>query len=337
MASHGMTYVECLREALGAAMESDRRVVVLGEDILDPYGGAFKATRGLSTRFPDRVLTTPICEQTIAGVAVGLALRGMRPVAELMFGDFIALAADQIVNHAAKFHAMYNGRVDVPLVIRTPMGGGRGYGPTHSQSLESLFLGVPHLRIVAPSLFHDPGALLAAAIADPGPVIFIEHKLLYPMRLVGDEGGTVRREFPSVGGDFPPVRLMNYDGSERPDVTLVTYGGISRFLPSLLEWFAREEIHLLVHLVADLNASDPSLIESAAASGRVVIVEEGGAAFGWGAEISARIYDSLHDSLHVPVRRLGALPGVIPASRHLEDQVLVSEATITTAILEILQ
>jgi pyruvate/2-oxoglutarate/acetoin dehydrogenase E1 component len=331
-----MTYVERLREALGAAMESDRRVVVLGEDILDPYGGAFKATRGLSTRFPDRVLTTPICEQTIAGLAVGLALRGMRPVAELMFGDFIALAADQIINHAAKFHAMYNGRVDVPLVIRTPMGGGRGYGPTHSQSLESLFLGVPHLRIVAPSLFHDPGALLAAAVADPGPVLFIEHKLLYPLRLPGE--GRAWRCLPSEGGDFPSVRLANYDGDERPDATLITYGGVSRFLPPLFEWCAREEIRLLAHVVADLNADvDPALIESAAASGRVVVVEEGGASFGWGAEISSRIYDALHGTLRSPVRRVGALPGVIPASRHLEDRVLVSEATIISAILEILQ
>ena len=138
---------------------------MLGEDILDPYGGAFKVTQGLSTRFPDRVFTTPISEAAIVGMSVGLALRGLHPIAEIMFGDFVALAADQIVNHAAKYPAMYNGQVQVPLVMRTPMGGGRGYGPTHSQSLERLFFGIPHLKLVAPSHAHDPGALLEAAVA----------------------------------------------------------------------------------------------------------------------------------------------------------------------------
>ncbi len=145
-----LTYLESLRTSLHAILEQDPRAVVLGEDILDPYGGAFKVTQGLSTRFPDRVFTTPISEAAIVGVSVGLALRGRHPIAEIMFGDFVTLAADQLINHAAKYAAMYNGRVRVPLVVRTPMGGGRGYGPTHSQSLERLFLGIPHLTVLAP-------------------------------------------------------------------------------------------------------------------------------------------------------------------------------------------
>ena len=143
-------------------------------------------TRGLSDAFPDQVVTTPISEAGIVGLGIGLALRGFRPVVEIMFGDFITLAADQLINHAAKFRWMYNDQVRVPLVIRTPMGGGRGYGPTHSQSLEKIFLGIPGLQVLAPSAFGDPGDLLYAAVINSNdPVIFIEHKLLYQLQLTG--------------------------------------------------------------------------------------------------------------------------------------------------------
>ena len=132
-------------------MTADERVILMGEDILDPYGGAFKVTRGLSSAFPDRVLAAPISEAGMVGAAAGMALRGLRPGVEIMFGDFLTLAADQLINHIAKFRWMYNDQVRVPLVVRTPMGGRRGYGPTHSQTLEKLFLGIPGLTVLAPS------------------------------------------------------------------------------------------------------------------------------------------------------------------------------------------
>ena len=138
-----MTYAQELNNALKDAFESDERVYLVGQDILDPYGGAFKVSAGLSTRFPGRVITTPISEAGITGLGTGMAIRGLKPVVEIMFGDFITLCADQIVTNIAKFRAMYNGQVRVPIVIRTPMGGGRGYGPTHSQCLEKMFLGIP--------------------------------------------------------------------------------------------------------------------------------------------------------------------------------------------------
>ena len=134
------TVLESLNLALHDALASDDRVILLGEDILDPYGGAFKVTRGISTSFPERTFTTPVSEAGFLGVAIGMALRGLRPVVEIMFGDFLTLIADQVINHASKFRYMYNGQVSVPLVIRTPMGGRRGYGPTHSQTLEKLYL-----------------------------------------------------------------------------------------------------------------------------------------------------------------------------------------------------
>src|SRR3989338_935053 len=188
-----MRYSESLNHSLHQLMKQDERVFVLGEDILDPYGGAFKITKGLSTGFPDRVLTTPISEAGITGFAIGMAMRGFRPILEIMFGDFITLCADQIVNGAAKFSLMYNGQVTVPLVIRTPMGGRKGYGPTHSQTLETLFLNVPGLTIIAPSHFHNPGDLLQKAVLnEENLVLFIENKLLYPLQLLqADKEGRV--------------------------------------------------------------------------------------------------------------------------------------------------
>jgi pyruvate/2-oxoglutarate/acetoin dehydrogenase E1 component len=174
------TVLEALNQALHDSFRLDEMVFLLGEDVLDPYGGAFKVTRGLSTAYPGRVLTTPISEAGITGIAAGMALRGLRPVVEIMFGDFITLIADQLINHIAKFRWMYNDQVRVPLVIRTPMGGRRGYGPTHSQTLEKLYLGVPGLRVLAPSSVGDPGGLLSRAILeDDDPVLFVENKLLY--------------------------------------------------------------------------------------------------------------------------------------------------------------
>lgn len=340
--AHALTspsYVESLRETLHEVMEQDPSVVVLGEDILDPYGGAFKVTRGLSTRFPDRVLTTPICEGTIAGASVGLALRGMRPVAELMFGDFATLATDQIINHAAKFPAMYNGQVTVPLVIRMPMGGRRGYGPTHSQSLERLFVGTPHIKVVAPSHFHDAGAMLRAAIYDTEPVIFVENKVLYPQRLRLEAADALisRESLGAHDGGYPTIMLRNYTSTEQPDVTVIAYGGMSYLLAPLLARLVEEEIRVLACLPGCLSPLDEApLLDAARATGRVVVVEENSADFGWGAEVAARIYDACYAQLRAPVRRLGAAPTVIPAAKSLEDAALVSEESLLSAIMEVL-
>ena len=187
---------------------------MLGEDILDPYGGAFKVTRGLSTDFPARVRATPISEAAIAGVSAGLALAGFRPIAEIMFGDFLPLCFDQIANHIAKYGAMYNGGAKCPVVIRTPSGGGRGYGPTHSQSLEKHFLGVPHLRVVAGSLWHDPVALFDDFLAHDLPVLHIEHKLLYPLHVATDgeaEFATISQD----GSDGLPANCVDPPGRAR--------------------------------------------------------------------------------------------------------------------------
>ena len=202
------TVLEALNRALFRCLAEDERVYFLGEDILSPYGGAFKVYRGLSEQYPERVISTPVSEAGIIGLAGGMALRGLRPVVEIMFGDFLTLAADQLINHSAKFRWMYNNQVRVPLVVRTPMGGRRGYGPTHSQTLEKLFLGIPGLRVLAPCTLGDPGDLLLRAILeDDDPVLFVENKLIYSCDLLEpelDSDYVVSKSFP-VDADPDPA------------------------------------------------------------------------------------------------------------------------------------
>ncbi len=221
------TVLEFLNLGLLHAFTADERVILLGEDVLDPYGGAFKVTRGLSNAFPGRVWNTPISEAGITGVAAGMALRGLRPVVEIMFGDFLTLAADQLINHIAKFRWMYNDQVRLPLVIRTPMGGRRGYGPTHSQSLEKHFLGVPGLRVLAPAALGDPGALLSSAILETeDPVLFVENKLLYLLP-VQDES-TVP-DFTIRPGGIKPASgyTLTMTGAPAAVLTITAYGYMS--------------------------------------------------------------------------------------------------------------
>jgi acetoin:2,6-dichlorophenolindophenol oxidoreductase subunit beta len=330
-------FLESLRGGLEDAMERQQNLFLLGEDLLDPYGGAFKVTQGLSTRFPERVLTTPISEAAIVGLANGMALRGLYPVVEIMFGDFITLAADQIINYAAKFRQMYNFQVNLPLVIRTPMGGGRGYGPTHSQSLERVFLGIPGLNVVAPSHFHDPGRLLAHAILrDLGPVLFLEHKLLYSARLALEPGAPLRLESRAEDSGYPTAIVKNYT-DERPDVTLIAYGGVSLMLAALMEKMAAEEIRILACLPSALQPLPfETMTSCCAASGRVIIIEEGPLSFGWGAEAAARLTESLWGRLLAPIRRVAASDTIIPAARNLEKAVLPSLSDIETAIFEVI-
>lgn len=331
------TYLASLQTGLADAFAADDHAYLLGEDVLDPYGGAFKVSKGLSTRYPDRVMTTPISEAGIVGVASGLALRGYRPVVEIMFGDFLGLCMDQLLNHATKFRPMYNDQVRVPLVVRTPMGGGRGYGATHSQSLEKLFLGIPGLTVVAPSHVHEPGTQLKRAILDgDGPVLFIENKLLYPMELATGGGGlSVRRE-PEPGG-YPTVFVENFQAGS-PDVTVIGYGGMSRLVLPLLESLAREEIKVLAVFPSSLKPLPAAtLVDAAARSGRVVVVEEGTSGFDWGTSVATLLYDQLWKRLSRPIRRLASADSIIPTARHLEDSVLISTAVIEQAVLDVLQ
>jgi pyruvate/2-oxoglutarate/acetoin dehydrogenase E1 component len=336
--SQDTTVLASLNAGLRAAMSADERVIILGEDVLDPYGGAFKVTRGLSTQFPDRVLATPISEAGFVAVATGLALRGFRPVVEIMFGDFLFLAGDQIVNHAAKYRAMFNDQVRVPLVIRTPSGGRRGYGPTHSQSLEKHFLGAPGLWVVAPNSLGDPGELLRQAIfAVEDPVLFVENKIGYgePLR-TAIPGYDIARLADGLS-PFPTLWLQ----PQAPcDGLLVCYGGMTSFaLEAATRLREREQLHLGLLVVSQLAPTpvshfDAILRDNVPAA--VVTVEEAPAEGGWGAEIIATI-EQIRDTRQLaPIRyrRVGAMRTAIPSARTLEDRVLPQVDDILAAVLD---
>jgi pyruvate/2-oxoglutarate/acetoin dehydrogenase E1 component len=327
--------VQVLNETLHGLFGERDDVYLLGEDVLDPYGGAFKVTQGLSDRFPDRVLTTPISEGGLFGVAAGMSLRGLRPILEIMFGDFIALGLDQVVNGISKFREMYDDQVTVPLVVRTPMGGRRGYGPTHSQSLEKLLLGVPNICVVAASECHDLGALLVSAVEDDRPVFFIENKLMYgrPNRRPedGHVGELAVRE---VGARYPALVFSGSDFSE-DTATIVTYGGMLPIvIDAVTELVLEHEIFCEVVALSQLLPMelDP-VLESVARTGALVTVEEGTLTGGFGAEIAARVTAQAWSDLRGPAHRVAARDGIIPSARPLEDAMLPGAADVVDAIV----
>jgi acetoin:2,6-dichlorophenolindophenol oxidoreductase subunit beta len=326
-----VTYGRALGGALRHLLESDQRVVLLGEDIVDPYGGAFKVTRGLSTDFPGRVRATPVSEAAIAGISGGLALAGFRPVAESMFGDFLGLCFDQIVNHVAKYGAMYDGAATCPVVIRTPMGGGRGYGPTHSQSLEKHFLGVPHLRVVAGSLWHDPVALFDDFLASDSPVLHVEHKLLYPLSMKA-AGGTATAHDGSAG--FLPTVSLPPVAREECSLTVVAYGYQAELAQRVLDRLAiQEEIFAELLVPAQLSPVDWAPLErSVAVTGSLLTVEEGTGGWSWGTELAAELGTRLFGYLRRPPRVLASARDVIPSAADREADKLVGERQIEEAV-----
>lgn len=336
-----MRYFESLNKALHELMQQDERVILLGEDVLDPYGGAFKVTRGLSTAFPNRVLTTPISEAGITGFAIGLALRGFRPVLEIMFGDFLALCADQLINGAAKFSWMYNGKVQMPLVIRTPMGGRRGYGPTHSQTLEKIFMGVPEITMVAPSHYHDAGELLKRAVLKGSePTLFIENKSLYPQPLLVAVNSQVDDfyVYEDLAEDYPTVSL-SLAADQRPDVVLIAYGGMAPLaVEAARAVFMTDEIVVQVMLPSLIKPFPLADVLSAVQrAGRVAIVEEASVYSGWGAEVGQQITSKAFDQLRCPVGRVGAQETPIPSSVSLETGALPQVEDIVKALRAQLQ
>ena len=283
-----------LNRALHELFEARDDVYLLGEDLLDPYGGAFKVSQGLSTRWPDRVITTPISEASLVGITAGMAMRGLRPILEIMFGDFVALGFDQIVNGISKFREMYDDQVQLPLVVRLPMGGGRGYGPTHSQSLEKTLIGVPNVRVVAVSEYHDVAGLLKTAVIDDEPVFFVENKLMYGRALKRPDAGYVDELLArEVGEQYPAI---TFSGSEFADdaVTIATYGGSAALaLDTATSLILEHELFCEVVVLSQLQpvAIEP-VLESVQRTGALVTLEEGTRTGAIGAEIAASVQET---------------------------------------------
>jgi pyruvate dehydrogenase E1 component beta subunit len=329
-----MTMAEALRDAMRVAMRSDPAVFLLGEDLGVPggFGGGFTVTLGLSDEFGhDRVIDTPISEAAIVGAAVGAAMTGMRPVAEMQYGDFVFCAMDQVVNQAAKMHYMSNGGVRVPMVLRLPVGAS-SRGAQHGQCSEAHFMHTPGLKVVCPSNPYDAKGLLLAAIRDDNPVIFLEHKLLY-----GGKGG--RKEKTSVDpvtdvpeGDFEvPLGTVSV---RRPgsDVTiLANMLMVHRALAAAVR-LAEERIEAEVIDVRCLAPFDMAAVaRSVAKTNRVLIVEEDNRTGGWGAEVAAELSEKSFDDLDAPVTRVAAPDTPLPCAPALEQEYVPSVERITLA------
>jgi pyruvate dehydrogenase E1 component beta subunit len=315
-----MKYMAGVAQALRDSMAEDPRVIVMGEDIGAP-GGSFKATRGLLDEFgPQRVLDTPISEAGIVSAAVGAALSGLRPVVEIMFMDFITLAMDALVNQAAKARFMFGGQCSVPMVLRTPHGGGLNAGPQHSQCLEAWLAHIPGLKVVCAATPGDAYGLLRAAIADPDPVIFIEHKGLYGSK------GPVDRSTPDVIGKARTVRPGR-------DATVVTYGATVHTALAAAQQLAGEGVEVEV---IDLRSLQPwdrtAVLASVARTHRAVVVHEAVQAFGAGAEIAATLADEGFDDLDAPVVRVGAPFMPVPFAKSLEQGYDIGAAKIVAAL-----
>ena len=316
-----LTYAQALNQALREELRADPRVFVMGEDI-GHHGGVFRVTKDLVDEFgPRRVRDTPISESGFTGLGIGAAMAGMRPVVELLFIDFALVAADQIVNQAAKLRYMSGGQLSVPIVIRGQQGGGRGNGAQHSQSFEAWFAQVPGLKVVAPATPYDAKGLLKSAIRDGNPVLFIEHKLLYNTKgEVPDQDYVV------------PLGQAEIKRAGR-DITLVSYSRTLLLALEAAESLARRGIEAEV---VDLRSIEPldmaTVIQSVRHTGRLLVVHEAHANCGLGAEIIARMYEQAPEALEAPARRLGAQHVPIPVAEGLENFVLPQPADIARAV-----
>jgi pyruvate/2-oxoglutarate/acetoin dehydrogenase E1 component len=249
-----------------------------------------------------------------------------------MFGDFLTLCIDQIVNHSSKFVKMYGRTLDVPMLIRTPMGGGRGYGPTHSQSLEKLIMGIPYVKVLAPSVFHKPGEILFNVLKNSKtPTVYIENKLLYNQMLV-DENVFYVDEIENS----PTAIIKNFQSDiQKPDITILTYGGNSRFIPDILENMQKEEVNIQVIVPSSISPIPiNTILNYTKESNKIIIIEEGTKGFNWGSELSALIYENNFEYLSNPILRISSDDDIIPTSSIQEDAMLVSKEKIERAIIQ---
>ncbi len=319
-----ITLAQAIREALAEEMRRDERVFILGEDVAEA-GTPFKVLSGLVQEFgPQRVVDTPISEAGFVGIAVGAAMTGMRPVVDIMFGDFLTLAMDQIVNQAAKVHYMSGGKLKVPLVIRTTLGATRRSAAQHSQSLHAWFSHIPGLKVALPSTPYDAKGLLKTAIRDDNPVLFFEDKMMYQVK------GPVPEEEYTIPFGVAEVK--------RPgrDVTLVA--------TSSMVYVALEAAQLLEQEGIQAEVVDPrttfpldveTLVRSARKTGRVVVVDEGHRRYGVTAELAAVIAEEAFYDLEAPVRRVGALDVPVPFSPVLEDQTVPTPQQVAAVAREL--
>ncbi len=321
-----ITYREALREAIRDEMRRDERVFILGEDIAG-YGGTYAVTKGLIEEFGEkRVRDTPLAEEVITGIAIGSALHGLRPILEIMTINFSLLASDLIVNSAAKFRYMFGGQPSIPLVIRTPGGGGAQRGAQHSQMFESWYAHIPGLKVVMPATPYDVKGMLKSAVRDPDPVLFIEHELLY----------NVKGEVPEEDVEYTvPLNLADVKRSGH-DVTIVTFSRMLHVTLQAAEELAKEGIEAEVIDLRSIRPIDIDLIvDSVKKTNRVVIAEEGWKYYGTGQGLAALIYEHAFDYMDAPIQHVTGADVPMPYSKVLERAALPKKEDIIEAVKSI--
>lgn len=318
-----ITYRDALREAIREEMLRDERVYIMGEDIAG-YGGTYSVTKGLFEEFGEkRVRDTPLAEEVIIGTAIGSALTGLRPIAELMTMNFSLLASDQIVNSASKFHYMFGGQPALPLVIRMPAGGGAQRGAQHSQTLESWYAHVPGLKVVMPATPADAKGMLKSAVRDDDPVLFIEHELLY----------SVKGEVPDEGVEYTTPLNRGERRREGRDVTIVTFSRMVHISLQAAEELAKEDISAEVIDIRSIRPVDLDLIlESVRKTNRVVVAEEGWKYFGTGQGLAALVYEHGFDWLDAPIQHVTGKDVPMPYSKNLERAALPTRNDVIAAV-----
>lgn len=321
------TYKESLIKGLEQLL-GDPRCFMLGEDIADPYGGAYAITKGMSEKFPGKIINTPMSEQGFTGMGVGMALAGYRPIIEIMFGDFSTLTMDQILNHASKFVEGFEKKLH--LVVRDPMGGYRGYGATHSQSLEKLYVGLPNISVISPSVLHAPGELLVKSMDLGLPVVFVENKLDYTRRLFKSEKICGAFEIGYHGGDFP-IAVAKFP-EEVPEVTIISYGGmISPLLEMMYDLYTEEEVATRLLDVSCLSPMDFDLIASITRDcEKIMTVEEGHIPFGIGDAVISNLAQRGESHRY---RSIGATQHIIGTSKEAENLALPQIDSIKEMIM----
>jgi 2-oxoisovalerate dehydrogenase E1 component beta subunit len=317
------TYLQAISDGLRQEMKRDKRVFVIGEDV-GVYGGAFKVTLGFQEEFgPWRVIDAPLAETAIVGACSGAAIMGMRPVAEMQFADFISCAWDQLVTVAAKQH--YRAGTAIPIVVRLPSGGGFSGGPFHSQNPESSFAHIPGLKIVCPATPEDAKGLLIAAIEDPNPVLFFEHKHLY------------RR----IKAEVPDERYVTPIGKARlhqegSDLTVVTWGAMVYTATEAAGELAKKDVSVeIVDLRTIMPWDKQAVLESVRKTSKLLVLHEDTRTGGFGAEIAATVADEAFESLDAPVRRLAAPDTPVPFSPPLEKAFIPQVADVVAALTEL--
>ncbi len=329
---------DLLYEELKNILTSNKNSIIIGEDIENinefnplPYGGAFKVTKDLSNLFPLKVRNTPISEQAITGIGIGLALNGFTSIVEIMFGDFTTLVLDQLLQHVSKFTLMYGRELEIPFIMRTPMGGFRGYGPTHSQSLEKHFLGIPGLEVISLNQLIPPSIIFKKIIKNKKPVLLIENKILYTKKLFEELPFGYELEVMENEYDYPITKVSPIDGG--PNVTIVCYGGIlNEVLNSTKNLFSEHELLVEIFVPTDLNNDFiPDLEISLKKTKLLCIVQEGNSFGSFGSEVvSSLIKNNFKDFDLINISN----NTIIPSSRELEEKVLSTSEKISKLILD---